>query len=147
MIEAKDTVIKMKWMSIAVAKDQNALLLKQALTTWDIAFKAGEEQGIQKGRMKVVEWIEKMELYWRSISTTGRDYYIPLSLADTWQAFKKERGVMMAKTLKELIDERIDFLEEMASRVAYSSQQWEIQRGIRELEWVRRMMEDVRTQV
>ena len=53
----------------------------------------------------------------------------------------------MAKTLKELIDERIDFLEEMASRVAYSSQQREIQRGIRELEWVRRMMEDVRTQV
>ncbi len=53
----------------------------------------------------------------------------------------------MAKTLKELIDERIDFLEEMASRVAYSSQQWEIQRGIRELEWVRRMMEDVRTYV
>ena len=47
-----------------------------------------------------------------------------------------------AKTLKELIDDRIDFLEEMTGRWSISSQQREIQRGIRELEWVRRMMED-----
>ncbi len=40
-----------------------------------------------------IDWIGKNELklYWRTISTTGKDYYIPLCLADTWQALKKPK--------------------------------------------------------
>ena len=53
------------------------------------AFKDGEQAGIKK----VVEWAEKNKLYWKSISTTNHDYYIPLCLADTWQAQKKEWGL------------------------------------------------------
>ena len=47
------------------------------------------------GIQEAVEWIDKnrLELYWKTISTTGHDYYIPLILADTWQAQKKEWGV------------------------------------------------------
>jgi len=48
---------------------------------------------------------------------------------------------MPSKTQKELIDDRIDSLKELAGLFddGYSR---EIQRGIKELEWVRRMMED-----
>ena len=51
----------------------------------EISFKAGIKE--------VVEWIENNELYWRSVSTTNHDYYIPLSLANTWQAQKKDWGI------------------------------------------------------
>jgi len=52
----------------------------------EISFPLGEKQGIKK----VVEWVKDNELYWRSVSTTNHDYYIPLSLADVWQAKLKE---------------------------------------------------------
>ena len=76
MIEAKDTVIKMKWMSIAVAKDQNALLLKQALTTWDIAFKAGIGE--------VVEWLKD--------SRANGDFVLDFE-SDWWLNRLKEWGI------------------------------------------------------
>ena len=48
----------------------------------------------QEVRKEVVEWIDKnLEPYWRSVSTTKHDYYITLSLADTWQAKLKEWGI------------------------------------------------------
>jgi len=45
------------------------------------------------------------------------------------------------KTLKELIDERIDFLRSLTDlyETSYDKELW---RGIHELEWVRRMMKD-----
>jgi len=51
----------------------------------EISFKAGIKE--------VTDWIDANEPYWRSVSTTKRDYYIPLSLADTWQAKLKEWGI------------------------------------------------------
>ena len=64
MMEAKDTVMGDKDFT-QLAKDMPdirglhpvilAVINKQAKVTWDIAFKAGEEQGIQKGRKEVVE--------------------------------------------------------------------------------------------
>jgi len=49
-----------------------------------------------------------------------------------------------AKTLKELIADRIDFLETIASSCFGFPESYckGIQGGIKELEWVRRMMED-----
>ena len=102
-MEAKDTVIKIPLDFYGATAP---LLERQA----ELSFKAGEDKGYAHARQhcedviipqakaegirEVVEWQEKnLELFWRSVSTTGHDYYIPLSLADTWQAFKKERGV------------------------------------------------------
>ena len=59
--------------------------LAQAEITWDIAK--------QLGRREVMEWVEENRLYWKSISTTKHDYYIPICLADTWQAQKKDWGI------------------------------------------------------
>ena len=58
MLEAKDTVMEMRWMNKSVQEDQDKLLLDQA----EISFFKGEEQGmrvgLQLGRKVVVEWIE-----------------------------------------------------------------------------------------
>ncbi len=58
------------------------------------AFRDGKQAGIKE----VVEFLENdLELYWRSISKAKHDYYIPLSLADTWQAKLKEWGLATPK--------------------------------------------------
>ena len=53
---------------------------------------------------------------------------------------------MPSKTLEELIDDRIDFLRSLTG-LYETSYDKELRRGIQELEWVRRMMKDARTQV
>lgn len=53
------------------------------------------EQAYKAGMREVVECIEKnpLELYLKTISTNGHDYYIPLVLADTWQAKLKDWNI------------------------------------------------------
>ena len=82
------------------------------LTEWALqgiienAYKAGMEEeakgghnaisyleGRKAGIKEVVEIVEKSKLYWRTVSTTGNDYYIPWCLADTWQSQKKKWGI------------------------------------------------------
>jgi len=50
MVEAKDTVLKIKWASKEIQRDQDRVLLKQA----EISFKAGYNQALFDNHLPLV---------------------------------------------------------------------------------------------
>jgi len=82
-MEAKDTVIKMKWMT----KDEwlNALLLKQAKKTESML----KEQWKQDGIKEVVNWMNLNCLGCRSNTRSNTDEYLGFH-KESWQAQLKE---------------------------------------------------------
>ena len=64
-----------------------AIADRQAKLTGDIAFKAGQEDGLLKGIQKVVEWIESVPT--REID--GAEQYI--CTLEQWQSKLKEWGI------------------------------------------------------
>lgn len=106
-MEAKDTVIKKRWMSIEVALAQNKLLLDQAEITWDIAFKAGHEDGFnfrkaidrdalihmkREGIKEVVEWVDALYREPTCIVNGPPAFLVHFWEAE-WQAKLKEWGL------------------------------------------------------
>ena len=79
------------------AKDEEPTILPPDYISWrehQNLVDAQAEISYRAGIREVVEWLDKnLELYWRSVSTTKHDYYIPLSLGDIWQAKLKEWGI------------------------------------------------------
>ena len=63
--------------------------------------KAQAEISFRAGIGEVVEELEKYDVCYLSVSTTGHDYHIPLCLADTWQAKLKEWGIDEASIREE----------------------------------------------
>ncbi len=51
-----------------------------------------------------IKWVDNSEIYWRTVSTTKHDYYIPLCLVDTWQDF---RGKIKSGAFKERLSEEV----------------------------------------
>lgn len=85
-IEAKDTVMKTKWMNKQVQEDQDRLLLKQA----DISFKAG----IKKGRQEVIEEIERERFATpQHIAESGREPVVICLTEGDMQALKQKYGI------------------------------------------------------
>ena len=80
--------------SVWVEERDKRIALAQAKTTWDIAFKAGEDKGYSKGFDKVVEWIELNATDAIAVkdSDTSQEMTIRAIPEDKWQAFLKERG-------------------------------------------------------
>ena len=70
-------------------KDMGKYSISTVVDVGNDAFKDGRKAGIKE----VVDWLEENELFWRSVSTTKHNYYIPLFLADTWQVKLKEWGL------------------------------------------------------
>ena len=95
-MKAEDTVVSLGDLIVMVtdieimalgAKDEGIKALRDHLLKQ-------AEISLKVGRREVVEWQEKnLELFWRSVSTTQHDYYLPLSLADKWQAQKEKWGL------------------------------------------------------
>ena len=101
-MEAKDTVLKTEWMSKEVAKDQNALLLKQAEISFQrgkqIGFEIGIEQGKAEGRREVVKWINNLIIGIEGCKfeerLDGDKGCVVLDMNENqWQAQKKDWGI------------------------------------------------------
>ena len=87
-MEAKDTVKELTHEElIELTRLEQECVMAERYAQAEISFKAGIRE--------MAEWIERnpLELYWKTISTTKRDHYIPLVMADTWQAKLKEWGI------------------------------------------------------
>ena len=87
-MEAKDTVIKMKWMSKEVDRCQNALLLKQAKKTESML----KEQWKQDGIREVVNWMNKNCIACRSNTLSNSNYYWGFH-KEAWKNKQKGWGV------------------------------------------------------
>ena len=98
MVEAKDTVLKIKWASKEIQRDQDRVLLKQA----EVSFKAGYEQG-EKDSLDAEGWCDgfdkgkkagiKEVVKWINKTFTNTITKNQMTATNTWQTKLKEWGI------------------------------------------------------